>query len=287
MATFAWIAAWVLAGPLACAFLYWRKSRIREMGEQCAVCGYLVRGLPSSICPECGSDLLKVGYRRPGFWSRLRPGRRRTVVTLGWFVWAALGLMLWNVYQERLAPGERRRSEGFRAEIGAPDKVMTMWRSARFRYLGWKNAGERTSAKRLDGISLTIHPRIITTGGNCEPDEMHFVSWNKWPEMRYAIVSKQLRLMDGSTVRTSTATDPSDACRKFCAFAVEVDPSLDAAKIESAARELVSISEFSPLTKDNGRGITAWAPDSYGAVLFGAGLLALTVPVLIVARRVA
>lgn len=30
-------------------------------GPRCARCGYSVRGLPSSICPECGSDLNDVG----------------------------------------------------------------------------------------------------------------------------------------------------------------------------------------------------------------------------------
>jgi hypothetical protein len=32
----------------------------------CAHCGYSLRGLPSTICPECGSDTAVVGVRRPG-----------------------------------------------------------------------------------------------------------------------------------------------------------------------------------------------------------------------------
>ena len=32
----------------------------------CRACGYAVKGLPSFICPECGSDLRDVGIDTPG-----------------------------------------------------------------------------------------------------------------------------------------------------------------------------------------------------------------------------
>ena len=32
----------------------------------CRACGYAVKGLPSFICPECGSDLREVGIDTPG-----------------------------------------------------------------------------------------------------------------------------------------------------------------------------------------------------------------------------
>ena len=40
----------------------------------CGRCAYDVRGLPGRVCPECGSDLRIVGFRRPGVipWPRPR-----------------------------------------------------------------------------------------------------------------------------------------------------------------------------------------------------------------------
>lgn len=138
---FVWPALWVLAGPLACVVLYWRQSRKREEGEQCSVCGYPARGLPTSICPECGSDLLKVGYRRPGFWSGLLPGKRRRIVTIGWCVWAALGLLLWTPYQQYLAPGEVRMYEGYAEHIPRTKLTLTVWRTEKFGSSGISGKG--------------------------------------------------------------------------------------------------------------------------------------------------
>ena|SRR5690242_16377075 len=42
----------------------------------CRACGYAVKGLPTFICPECGSDLREVGIATPGVpyraWKRVR-----------------------------------------------------------------------------------------------------------------------------------------------------------------------------------------------------------------------
>jgi hypothetical protein len=46
----------------------------------CAHCGYSLRGLPSTICPECGSDTAVVGVRRP---SR-NPGAGRWIACALW-----------------------------------------------------------------------------------------------------------------------------------------------------------------------------------------------------------
>ncbi len=72
--TYATINAWTIAAAV--------RAEIREDGVRCQRCGYLVRGLSGSICPECGS----------GFASTIPPrfelGRahfrlRRWVVMLG------------------------------------------------------------------------------------------------------------------------------------------------------------------------------------------------------------
>jgi hypothetical protein len=63
------------------------RSRIAE--PSCGRCGYCVRGLESMICPECGSDLRKVGILTPG--TLKPPGRSEQL--LRW-MGVALGLSL-------------------------------------------------------------------------------------------------------------------------------------------------------------------------------------------------
>lgn len=54
----------------------------------CGQCGYSLRGLPTTICPECGSDTAVVGTRRP---SR-NPGAARWIACA---LWIAL-LLIFN-----------------------------------------------------------------------------------------------------------------------------------------------------------------------------------------------
>jgi hypothetical protein len=47
---------------------YWfgvqrRDQRAASDAPVCGKCGYCVRGLPTFICPECGSDLRDVGIK--------------------------------------------------------------------------------------------------------------------------------------------------------------------------------------------------------------------------------
>jgi hypothetical protein len=42
-----------------------RPTRSRTVDPCCGRCGYDVRKLPSHICPECGSDLRRVGLELP------------------------------------------------------------------------------------------------------------------------------------------------------------------------------------------------------------------------------
>jgi hypothetical protein len=52
------------------------------VGPRCGKCGYSVLGLPTTTCPECGSDLREVGIVTPGIPQRLRPGARLAIWTL-------------------------------------------------------------------------------------------------------------------------------------------------------------------------------------------------------------
>jgi len=58
---------------------------VRDAAPRCGHCGYDVRGLPSPVCPECGSDLRIVGV-----------GRRRPppLSEAGWYVLAMLVLAI-------------------------------------------------------------------------------------------------------------------------------------------------------------------------------------------------
>src|SRR5437868_12809630 len=53
---------------VALAGAAYARRRRREVSTEpvCAGCGYAVRGLPTFICPECGSDLREVGILTPG-----------------------------------------------------------------------------------------------------------------------------------------------------------------------------------------------------------------------------
>ena len=64
----------------------WRRLNPREVDQGdgpagCAHCGYDVRGLPSHICPECGSDLNEVGRLAPRYrkWQKVPPVLRGVV----------------------------------------------------------------------------------------------------------------------------------------------------------------------------------------------------------------
>ncbi len=64
---------WVILilGVLAAAgVLVWKRRQAPRREPSCGKCGYLVKGLPTFTCPECGSDLREVGIvtqetRRP------------------------------------------------------------------------------------------------------------------------------------------------------------------------------------------------------------------------------
>ncbi len=63
---------------------------------RCGQCGYIVHGLPGSICPECGSDLTVVGLLAPN----LRKNLRTAGIMLVWTVIAAiLGPAIWHAAQ--------------------------------------------------------------------------------------------------------------------------------------------------------------------------------------------
>ncbi len=51
-----------IGGAIVWRFLCRRDDKLEP---QCGSCGYSARGLPTSICPECGGDLNVVGIAQP------------------------------------------------------------------------------------------------------------------------------------------------------------------------------------------------------------------------------
>jgi hypothetical protein len=70
---------------LLCGFalgLIYRRGGKQVSEPSCGKCGYCVRGLESSICPECGSDLRVVGILRPGVKPPMSRARKLLVWSL-------------------------------------------------------------------------------------------------------------------------------------------------------------------------------------------------------------
>jgi len=57
----------ILLGLLIVAVRFLRRDPGRKLGSEptCGGCGYVVTGLTTFVCPECGSDLRQVGINRP------------------------------------------------------------------------------------------------------------------------------------------------------------------------------------------------------------------------------
>lgn len=107
------------------AYRHGRRRPAEDEGV-CTYCGYSVRGLPSSICPECGSDLDVVGVRRASWWYRLRPGQRAWLMILVWTIGYAMAAWLaWVPFHERLQPGIFCAWDN--CSLRVPEKDLRLW----------------------------------------------------------------------------------------------------------------------------------------------------------------
>lgn len=67
-----WI-IFTIAGVLVIVWLHRRAKAVSDRsGATCGQCGYIVRGLDSFECPECGADLREVGMLPPTETKTLR-----------------------------------------------------------------------------------------------------------------------------------------------------------------------------------------------------------------------
>ncbi|HZL37940.1 MAG TPA: TIM barrel protein [Tepidisphaeraceae bacterium] len=90
----------LLLASLGGLFLWLSRQGGRKLGPEprCTACGYIVHGLPGSICPECGADLRAAGAVTAG--GRLPPSRFARVG--GWSIFCLLtlpgggGILWWD-----------------------------------------------------------------------------------------------------------------------------------------------------------------------------------------------
>ncbi len=163
---------------LAPAVAAWLRRRIMRPGAElpaCARCAYIVFGLPTSICPECGTDLYVVGTRRPTFWVRLSPRWRMIILLLGWSAWAWGGwYVIWQPVRWYVAPVEWSIVEWLVLEPTGQDTVFATI-DRRFRGDSTLNAGPPTllSQVRLISWSIAIGPgrHHAGLGGPCACEE--------------------------------------------------------------------------------------------------------------------
>jgi len=147
---------------LTIGFLVWqiKRRRARQPGV-CAKCGYNVTGLPTFICPECGSDLREVGINQSA-GSAGRPSRESMILALQLSAWTILYGVLYGMLGAHSYPktpaalaarnieygmidaywwpyeGRSTHSVMLKPDSGAYDSVMiTEARQAKFK--GWRN----------------------------------------------------------------------------------------------------------------------------------------------------
>lgn len=126
----------------------WWLMRGPNPGEQaCGHCGYLVFGLPSSICPECGHDLNIVGTRRPSRWLELCPLTRLLICLLVWTGWCtAASTLTWRPFQWYVQPCTVLYGESSRRVWGPRESQGPYPNDAAYQRLWrWKQNGTVTS----------------------------------------------------------------------------------------------------------------------------------------------
>ena len=75
-----------------------RRGRGTTDGGTCGGCGYMVRGLSTLRCPECGADLREVGINKPA--KRSSKALTILIILLGVLLFLSCtctGMMFWGI----------------------------------------------------------------------------------------------------------------------------------------------------------------------------------------------
>lgn len=147
----------------------------------------------------------------------------------------------------------------------------------------------------FDGFELTLLPENQDgVGSFFEPDsESLSVAPTSWLFVQYSVRTGFFWLHERGLVTTGTAFNTTEAVQRFYEAVELIEPSIGAGAAEITAMKLMATPAnltarraLPPSVVGSGWA-TKWRPYAYGKAVFGASLIALTVPVLIVARRVA
>jgi cbb3-type cytochrome oxidase subunit 3 len=144
------------------AFALRQRRRADDDEARCGHCGYRTRGLPSSICPECGSDLNVVGLRRPTRWNRLAPAARRMITTLLWTIavgWSAA--LASTPFRQFLQPGERTILDSWHGHSRLGPYTLGLERRWQQRTWGWRSASTPEPGWELTGIAVSINEKGV------------------------------------------------------------------------------------------------------------------------------
>ncbi len=196
--------------------LAWLGSRRRRINPvdlsvsddpRCATCGYDVRGLPSDICPECGSRLSEVGVTTARYqrWQRVPAVLRAVVYTAGAGLIAAVPLLLNDTsYVPQLHRSTTQYAYGTPTQLTMSERIVI-------------DKGDHFCGNpRCTNPSTKVLEHVVEArpGGASEPSLRYKVLTDRW----------ELQLRSGST--SGSGPPPFEAVERFAdAFAPEsVDP---------------------------------------------------------------
>lgn len=145
---------------LGLVWAWYRRPR-PATEPQCGKCGYNIRGLPSPICPECGSDLRKVGTHPVSSETQ----RRYFMLVAFWLIlcWIGGSIPLWLLGNLPALTYHSRRSNVIYS--GPHSKA---FRSVRIDYN--LHGYGRPPAKWRGGIKITLTPNSGTAAPLLEVD---------------------------------------------------------------------------------------------------------------------
>lgn len=158
---------------------------------ECAKCGYCVKGLPTQICPECGSDLRQVGILEPGM---RRPSGTRRLAILLWTV--LLPVPAWMVsgsLYPTLVPWTHEKSAKRAIFVQTDRSRITISATMEGRIQRWGSSPAGVPIQHMDlwledpvGPMLSIDPGKQTFAyeangsrveGNGDPNEATIAGW--------------------------------------------------------------------------------------------------------------
>jgi ribosomal protein L34E len=146
-------------------FLRTQRRRAADDGEaRCGSCGYRTRGLPTSICPECGQDLNVVGTRRPTYWNRLSPTQRRNRLLGAWTFWIIGLACVMRLPFEWFQPGTRWLSDNLNLESVSGPYAIEITRAWRMRSWMCRDANAPGADSVQTGWAVVIHDRGCSRG---------------------------------------------------------------------------------------------------------------------------